>query len=184
MSKIPSGYEPFDAKIFQIRSSLDELTENYLHISINTDNINTNLSGLIEDYSSMLNSFETSIEKQKNLDYNQPPLSENKYEIINSKYTTLKKWNESLLSEIDVIKRNLVYLAGIVENVNKKANEYIDFFNNRNMSKITNSFNEMEFGGKKTKKHLRSRRVRKRKSMKQKKHNKKYIGGNDYYENV
>ena len=169
MLKIPSGYEPFDAKIDTINNSLDELTDNYLHLSIHTDNINTNLSGLIEDYSSMLNSFETSIEKQKKLDYIQKLLSENKYEIINSKYTTLKKWNKSLLSEIDVIKRNLGYLAGIVENVNKKANEYIDFFNNRNMSKITKSFDEMEFGGKKTKKHLRSRRVRKRKSMKQKK---------------
>jgi hypothetical protein len=179
MSGIPPGYERFASKIDTINNSLDELTDNYLHLSIHTDNINTNLSGLIEDYSSMLNSFETSIEKQKKPDYIQKLLSENKYVIINSKYTTLKKWNESLLSEIDVIKINLGYLAGIVENVNKKTKEYIDFFNNRNMPIITNGFGKMEFGGKKTKKHLRSRRVRKRKSMKQKKHNKKYIDDDD-----
>jgi len=177
MSGIPPEYQPFYAKIYQINNSLDNLTDIYSDISSDADTINTNLNGLITDYSNMLERFETSIEKQKNLGYNQPPLSDVKYEIINSKYTTLKEWNESLLSEIDIIKKNLGDLAGIVKNVDVKADEYIDFF--RKVPELNTGFGNMDIGGKKTKKNIRSRRFRKRKSAKSKKYNKKYFGGDD-----
>ena len=180
MSGIPPEYQPFYAKIYQINNSLYNLTDNYSDIFSDAANINTNLDGLITDYSNMLKRFETSIENQKKLNYNQPPLSEVEYAKINSKYITLKEWNKSLFSEIDIINKKIGDLAGIVKNVDVKADEYIGFFNNnRNMSEITTGLDAMNIGGKKTKKHLRSRRVRKRKSMKQKKHNKKYIGGDD-----
>lgn len=186
MSEIPPGYQPFYAKIYQINNSLDNLTEYYSDIFSDATNINTNLSGLITDYSDMLKRFETSIEKQKNLGYNQPPLSDVKYETINSKYTTLKEWNESLLSKIDIINNKLGDLAGIVKNVDVKADEYIDFF--RKVPELNTGFGNMDIGGKKPKKHckktkknLRSRRFRKRKSAKSKKHNKKYIGGDYEY---
>jgi hypothetical protein len=184
MSGIPPEYQPFYAKIYQINNSLDNLTDIYSDISSDADTINTNLDGLITDYSNMLERFETSIEKQKKLNYNKRPLSDVEYDETNNKYITLKEWNKSLFSEIDIINKKLGDLAGIVKNVDVKADEYIGFFNNRKVSEITTgldtmNIDNMNIGGKKTKKHLRSRKVRKRKSMKQKKYNKKYFGCDD-----
>jgi len=146
-------------------------------------NINTNLKNWIEKYTTFLQQ----IEKQnKNIQ-----LTPSEYNYVSYMNNYINHHQPIILNNIDVIKTNLVRLENLVVYTDNLGEKYMIVFKNRyEYSELVNKLNKSNLneGGKKhckkTKKHLRSRRVRKRKSMKQKKHNKKYIGGNDYYENV
>jgi len=147
-------------------------------------NINTNLNNWIQKYTTISNSFKKTIKIQNEKLNNNEELTDDKFIKNLERYKFMKFYQPMILNIINEIKTNLVTLDTLVLDTNNLAEQYIEIFENRYINELANkldnlNFNNINIGGKKPKKHLRSRRVRKRKSMKQKKHNKKYIDDDD-----
>jgi len=147
-------------------------------------NINTNLNNWIQKYTTISNSFKKTIKIQNEKLNNNEELTDDKFIKNLERYKFMKFYQPVILNIINEIKTNLVTLDTLVLDTNNLAEQYIEIFENRYINELANkldnlNFNNINIGGKKPKKHLRSRRVRKRKSMKQKKHNKKYIDDDD-----
>jgi len=150
------------------------------------NNIKTNLNSLIEKYTNISREFDEKIKKQNEKIKNNMPLNDVNYSENLERYQYMKNYQYIILYNINEIKTNLATLESIVVDTNNLGEQYMNVLKNRHdYSELVNKLNETKLnkGGKKhckkTKKNLRSRRFRKSKSVKQKKHNKKYIGG-DY----
>jgi hypothetical protein len=134
-------------------------------------NIKTNLIDLIKKYTTISKNFEKTIAQQNEKLNNNIQLIDNNYNDNLNRYEFMKSYQSIILNDINEIKTNLVTLERLVLYTDELAVQYFEILDNRNNNELVNEFNNsnLNTGGKKTKKHLRSRRVRKRKSMKQKK---------------
>jgi hypothetical protein len=148
-------------------------------------NIKTNLNSLIEKYTNISKRFEKTIIQQNEKLNNNIPLTDNNYNENLESYKFMKTYQPIILNNINEIKTNLVTLESLVVYTDNLAEQYIKIFENRYNNELANKLDNsnLNTGGKKTKRNLRSRRFEKRKSVKSNKHNKKYIGG-DNDENV
>jgi hypothetical protein len=148
-------------------------------------NIKTNLNNLIEKYTTISKSFEKTIIQQNEKLNNNIQLTDNNYSENLERYKFMKSYQPIILNNINEIKTNLVTLETLVLYTDNLAEQYIKIFENRYNNELANKLDNSNInkGGKKTKRNLRSRRFEKRKSVKSNKHNKKYIGG-DHHENI